>query len=120
MLRQRDLAMLVRSPALHDLRARDRQAQPEDILRQRFAAVLNGVLPLDARFIDSRRQAVLGAAAAAGPAPLVAQLLADPDLYRYLRPLWGGGRSVLVRLAPDGGLAVFSVAARRAPERAPL
>lgn len=121
MLRQRDLAMLVRSPALHDLRARDRQAQPEDILRQRFAAVLNGVVPLDARFIDTRRQAVLGAAAAAaGPAPLVAQLLADPDLYRYLRPLWGGGRSVLVRLAPDGGLAVFSGAARRAPERAPL
>ncbi len=81
---------------LHHLSARDPQQQPEELLRTLFVSLLRPGIPLDAQFIDAARSRVVGVAGIPFKAPVVAEMLHDPEIYRFLEGLWRDGRSVLV------------------------
>ena len=103
------------------VRARDDHLGPEALLRLAFFSLLGNDSPVDAQYIDSRRETVLGVAGLPFRAPVVSRLLADARVYRYLKGLWQDGQSVLIRYWPDGRSPAIFVASEvvRPVEHAP-
>ena len=100
--------------SIRQLRARDPQPRPEEVLRRLFASVLSEDMALDAQFADSRQTVVVGVAGIPFRAPVVARLLAEPSVSTYLCELLGQGNSVLVLAQPGQPLPVIYVASERA------
>ncbi|TAK34554.1 MAG: glycosyl transferase [Chloroflexota bacterium] len=88
--------------SLRDARARDWRMEPADLLRARFAGVIDSAETVDAQYVDSREEAVIGVAGMPFQAPVVAHLLADPSVFDFLSHHWSNRNSVLVRLEAQG------------------
>ena len=80
----------------HHLSARDPQRRPEELLRTLFSSLLRPGTPVDAQFVDAAGSRVVGVAGIPFKAPVVPEMLHDPEVYRFLEGLWREGRSVLV------------------------
>ena len=94
--------MLQLRTRLSHIKARDPQLQPETLLRELFARTIDDGIAVDAQFIDSTQKNVIGAAGMAFKAPVVAQLMKDPEIYHDLSELWQDGSSLLILGSPTG------------------
>jgi cellobiose phosphorylase len=72
------------------------------MLRQLFEQIIETETAVDAQFVDARQRNVIGAAGMAFKAPVVSQLLKDPDLCLQLREYWQGDNSLLILGRPSG------------------
>ena len=88
--------------SLRAARARDWRMEPADLLRARFARLIDTAETVDAQYVDSREESVIGVAGLPFQAPAVAHLLADSGLFDFLSRYWSTSSSVLVRVAPKG------------------
>ncbi len=91
---------------LREVRARDPQPQPEDTLRRIFAPVIAPSDTVDARFVAGQK-VVIGASGMAKRAPIVAALLGDPNIYRFLTRLWQRNQAVLIKRMAGSGVSTW-------------